>query len=73
MQDFLRTRVLTEIELVYKEYQRFVEYTQNKSSISYSKMQFFDPEKWRKKFKLLFDREKIIDFNPILTMKMSFD
>jgi len=58
---------------VYKEYQRYIEYTSNKNSITYAKLQFFDPEKWRKKFKLLFDREKIIDFKPPLTMQMTFD
>ncbi len=72
LQDFLRTRVLNEIELVFKEYQKCVDYTQNKSSITYSKMQFFDPEKWRKKFKLLFDRENIIDFKQPLSMTMGF-
>lgn len=65
--------MLNEIELVYKEYLRCLDYTQNKSSINYSKMQFFDPEKWRKKFKLLFDREKIIDFGQPIFMTMSFN
>lgn len=32
-------------------------------NISYQKKQLIDPEKWRKKFKSLFEREKVLDFD----------
>ena len=36
----------------------------NRDSMPYQRLQHHDPQKWRKKFKMLFDREKIIYFGP---------
>ena len=38
------------------------DYEQNKHSIPYQKLQHHDPETWKKKLKMLLDRERIIAF-----------
>lgn len=60
--EFTKTRMLQEFELIFKEYLKAKEIEKCRSSIPYQKLQHHDPEKWKKKFKLLFDREKIISF-----------
>lgn len=57
VQDISRTRITQEIELIYKELMKAKDYSQNKESIPYQKLQHHDPEKWKKKLKTLFDRE----------------
>ena len=61
--DYTKTRLLQELELIYKECLKAREIEQFRSQIPYQKLQHHDPEKWKKKFKLLFDREKIIAFD----------
>jgi hypothetical protein len=61
-QDFTRTRLLQEIELICKEHRKAVEFKMQKAQIPYQRLQHHDPDKWRKKFKMLFEREKIIAF-----------
>ena len=60
--DFTKTRLLQELELVFKEYTKACEIEQSKGAIPFQKLQHHDPEKWKKKFKMLFEREKIIAF-----------
>ena len=70
--DYTKTRLLQEIELIYKECQKARDIEQFRSQIPYQKLQHHDPEKWKKKFKLLLDREKIIAFdgvNPSIDIK----
>ena len=59
-QDVNKTRIHQEFELVYKELQKAREIELNKASIPYQKLQHHDPEKWKKKLKMLLDREHII-------------
>ena len=54
--------MLQEFELIFKEYLKAKEIEQFRSKIPYQKLIHHDPEKWKKKFKLLFEREKIISF-----------
>ena len=62
--EFARTRLLQEFELVFKEYVKACEIANNRDSLPYQRLQHHDPQKWKKKFKTLFDREKIIHFGP---------
>ena len=62
--EFARTRVLQEFELVFKEFLKAKKFESEKASLPYQRLQHHDPLKWKKKFKLLFEREKIIDFGP---------
>ena len=60
--EFARTRLLQELELVFKEFCKAKEIESSRDSIPYAKLQHHDPEKWKKKFKMLFEREKIVSF-----------
>ena len=62
--EFARTRLLNEFELVFKEYLKAKKVESEKDSMPYQRLQHHDPLKWKKKFKMLFQREKIIDFGP---------
>ena len=61
-QDVNRTRIHQEFELVFKELVKARDYEQNRHAIPYQKLQHHDPEKWKKKLKMLLDRERIISF-----------
>lgn len=58
--DIHRTRIHQEFELCYKELQKAREYEINKANIPYQKLQHHDPEKWKKKLKMLLDRERLL-------------
>ena len=60
--DVLKMKVFNEIAIVYKEFVRYDNITNDKR-IPQQKKILADPDKWRKKFKLFFDREKLINFD----------
>lgn len=47
---------------MFKEYLKAKKVESEKDSMPYQRLQHHDPLKWKKKFKMLFQREKIIDF-----------
>lgn len=55
-------RMRNELALILKELQKS-EQILNDKSIPFQKKQLVDPDKWRKKFRFLFDREKCINFD----------
>jgi len=60
--DVLKMKVFNEIAIVYKEFVRY-DNIMNDKRIPQQKKILADPDKWRKKFKLFFDREKLINFD----------
>lgn len=58
--DITKTRICNELELCYKELVKCREIEANKASIPYQKLQHHDPDKWKKKLKMLLDRERIV-------------
>jgi hypothetical protein len=58
--EIARTRIANEFELCYKELVKCREIEANKATIPYQKLQHHDPEKWKKKMKMLLDRERMI-------------
>ena len=50
--------------IIIKEFIK-VETIMNDKNIPYQKKQLIDPDKWRKKFRFLFDREKCLNFDLI--------
>ena len=76
--EFARTRLLQEFELIFKEYAKAIDIENKKSTLPFQRLQHHDPQKWKKKFKMLFDREKIVDFGlphkkQIDLRKLSYD
>jgi len=51
-----------ELALILKEFTK-AETILSDKTIPYQKKQLIDPDKWRKKFRFLFDREKVINFD----------
>ena len=60
--DVLKMKVFNEIHVIYKEFAR-LDNIMNDKRIPQQKKNLVDPDKWRKKFKLFFDREKLINFD----------
>ena len=57
-------RMRNELMIIIKEFIK-VETIMNDKNIPYQKKQLIDPDKWRKKFRFLFDREKCLNFDLI--------
>ena len=51
------------MELLYREYYKCQEVELNKSNLPYAKLMHHNPDKWKMKFKGIFEREKIISFD----------
>ena len=62
VKDVLKMKVFNEIAVIYKEFVRY-DNIMNDKRIPQQKKNLVDPDKWRKKFKLFFDREKLINFD----------
>jgi hypothetical protein len=43
----------------------------NKASLPYAKLMHHNPEKWKMKFKMLFEREKIISFSGEVSINLN--
>ena len=43
----LKTRILQDIELIYREYCKTQEIAKNKSTLPYAKLMHFAPDKWK--------------------------
>ena len=59
----MRTRIHQDVEVLYREFCKCQEVELNKSNLPYSKLMHHNPDKWKMKFKGLFEREKIISFD----------
>jgi hypothetical protein len=55
-------RMRNELQLITKEFIK-AETILNDKNIPFQKKQLIDPDKWRKKFRFLFDREKCLNFD----------
>ena len=60
--DVLKMKVFNEIAVIYKEFVRYDNIINDKR-IPQQKKNLADPDKWRKKFRLFFEREKLINFD----------
>jgi hypothetical protein len=59
----LKTRVHQDVELLYREFCKSQEIEMNKSNLPYAKLMHHQPDRWKMKFKVIFEREKIISFD----------
>ena len=62
VQEQTEKRMRNELQLITKEFIK-VETILNDKTIPFQKKQLIDPDKWRKKFRFLFDREKCLNFD----------
>ena len=62
VQEQTEKRMRNELQLITKEFMK-VETIMNDKNIPFQKKQLIDPDKWRKKFRFLFDREKCLNFD----------
>ena len=52
-----------ELELVYREYTKAREYELNKANLPYARLMHHNPDKWKMKFKMLLERERVISLD----------
>lgn len=59
--EFVKSRIQNELNLILKEHERMNSLTKSKMNTP-SKKSMADPERWRNKFRFLFQRERVLSF-----------
>lgn len=59
--DFIKTRIQNELNIILREYDRVEMITRQRAGTP-AKKSMADPERWRNKFRFLFQREQVLSF-----------